>query len=125
MWGRMGLGRGLEEEHFVKLTASNTFCPMSDAPATILTMIAIEPKIRQLLHLLTWYNVFIVVPNFYIVIWLACDLFIDHRRKIPGPFLARITSLWELKKVVHGDLHKTMIKLHERYGKEYNPRNFT
>ncbi|KAL6150794.1 hypothetical protein ACJQWK_00361 [Exserohilum turcicum] len=82
-------------------------------------MNATEPKMRQFFELgrlLTLYNVFIVVPIVYVVVWLTYTLLLTRQRKIPGPFLAKITGLWEVKKVFDGDIHKTMIKLHERYG---------
>ncbi|EUC29979.1 hypothetical protein COCCADRAFT_29025 [Bipolaris zeicola 26-R-13] len=78
-----------------------------------------EPTIRQLFEhaqIRTLRNAFIIAPILYAAFYLIHTLFIPRQRKIPGPFLARITGLWELKKVVDGDLHKTMVKLHEQYG---------
>ncbi|EUC43354.1 hypothetical protein COCMIDRAFT_101081 [Bipolaris oryzae ATCC 44560] len=78
-----------------------------------------EPTIRQLLEraqILTLRNAFIIGPILYTAFCLIYALFLSRQRKIPGPFLARITGLWEMKKVMDGDIHKTMIKLHEKYG---------
>lgn len=38
-------------------------------------------------------------------------------RSIPGPFWARLTRFWYLKKVWRGDFEKTNIQLHAKYGK--------
>jgi hypothetical protein len=57
--GEKGFGRRFEEEHYIQLTVSYAFYSMSNTSATMLTMTAVEPKIRQLLergYLLTWYN---------------------------------------------------------------------
>jgi hypothetical protein len=37
-------------------------------------------------------------------------------RQIPGPFWARFTRLWYLRKVWKGDFQKTNIELHKKYG---------
>ena len=37
--------------------------------------------------------------------------------KIPGPFTARISRLWMAKHSWDGDMHRTMVDLHQRYGK--------
>ena len=35
---------------------------------------------------------------------------------IPGPLDARFSRLWMMKHSWQGDMHRTMIKLHEKYG---------
>ncbi|EMD95336.1 hypothetical protein COCC4DRAFT_44371 [Bipolaris maydis ATCC 48331] len=78
-----------------------------------------QPTIRQLFEhaeILTLRNALIIAPVLYILFRLIYALFLSPCRKIPGPFLARITGLWEAKKVVEGDSHKAIIKLHEQYG---------
>lgn len=92
----------------------------SNTQAVMLPTTTGEPTIRQLFEhaqILTLRNAFIIAPILYAAFYLIHTLFIPRQRKIPGPFLARITGLWELKKVVDGDLHKTMVKLHKQYGK--------
>jgi hypothetical protein len=39
---------------------------------------------------------------------------------IPGPFLASITPLWRLYRVLQGDWHMDIVKLHEKYGMGIN-----
>lgn len=41
----------------------------------------------------------------------------DPLRKVPGPFWARYTRLWEVYHVRKGNFHLLNIELHERYGK--------
>lgn len=52
----------------------------------------------------------------YLILWLVHALFISTLRKVPGPFLAKLTGLWEVKKVVTGNIHGIMIDLHKIYG---------
>lgn len=52
---------------------------------------------------------------FFILNWLRSVLF-DPLRKIPGPFLARFTRLWLLRKYSRGDFQKTNVELHKKYG---------
>ncbi|KAF2805108.1 cytochrome P450 [Mytilinidion resinicola] len=40
----------------------------------------------------------------------------DPLRDFPGPFLARWSPLWMIYHSQNGDMHRTMIDLHERYG---------
>ena len=37
-------------------------------------------------------------------------------KKVPGPFLARYTRLWELLSVVRGKLHRETVELHQKFG---------
>ncbi|KAH7161921.1 hypothetical protein EDB81DRAFT_643915, partial [Dactylonectria macrodidyma] len=37
-------------------------------------------------------------------------------RRIPGPFLARITELWRTTKYAKGNWHQDILKLHKTYG---------
>jgi hypothetical protein len=41
----------------------------------------------------------------------------DPLRKIPGPFWARYTRLWEVYHVRKGHFHSLNVELHEKYGK--------
>ncbi|KAJ4211202.1 hypothetical protein NW759_012682 [Fusarium solani] len=52
----------------------------------------------------------------YLILWLVHALFLSNLRKVPGPFLAKLTGLWEVKKVVTGNIHGIMIDLHKIYG---------
>ena len=40
----------------------------------------------------------------------------DPLRKVPGPFWARYTRLWEVYHVRKGNFHLLSIELHEKYG---------
>lgn len=42
--------------------------------------------------------------------------FTSPLRKVPGPFLARITNLWRLFDVYYGSAHLTQKYLHDMYG---------
>ena len=52
----------------------------------------------------------------YLTLWLVYALFLSNLRKVPGPFLAKLTGLWEVKKVVTGNIHGIMVELHKTYG---------
>lgn len=43
--------------------------------------------------------------------------FFSPLSRLPGPFWARLTPLWELKQVQNGLSHRTFVDLHEKYGK--------
>jgi hypothetical protein len=55
-----------------------------------------------------------------VAIWLMYALVVSlfsPLRKVPGPFWARFSRAWYLRKVWQGDFEKTNLKLHEKYGK--------
>lgn len=37
-------------------------------------------------------------------------------RDVPGPFIASFTRLWKLRQIYRGDMEKTNIALHRKYG---------
>ncbi|KAF2267775.1 cytochrome P450 [Lojkania enalia] len=47
---------------------------------------------------------------------LLLQLYSSTKQNIPGPFFARLTRLWYLKKVRQRNFHETNIKLHKKYG---------
>jgi hypothetical protein len=53
----------------------------------------------------------------YNLLWLIYTSLISSLRKIPGPFLARISRVWEIKEAATGNLHETIMHLHQRHGK--------
>lgn len=44
-------------------------------------------------------------------------VFTNPLRRVPGPFLARYTRLWEVYHVRQGNFHRLNIELHKKYGK--------
>ena len=55
---------------------------------------------------------------FFIVIsWFLASFLHDPLRTIPGPYAARFSRIWMVKHSWYGDMHRTMIMLHKRYGK--------
>jgi cytochrome P450 len=58
---------------------------------------------------------------------IALAVLHDPLRHIPGPFTARFTRLWYLYAQVRGDLEKTNIALHQKYGSivRYAPNKFS
>jgi hypothetical protein len=50
------------------------------------------------------------------LVYFVLPIIRDPRRNIPGPLLARFTRLWHLYAQFRGDLEKTNIALHEKYG---------
>lgn len=53
----------------------------------------------------------------YNLLWFIYTSLISSLGKIPGPFLARISRVWEMKEAATGNLHETIIHLHQRHGK--------
>ncbi|KAF5005010.1 hypothetical protein FDECE_8535 [Fusarium decemcellulare] len=52
----------------------------------------------------------------YNALWLIYTLFFSGLRKIPGPFLAKLSRLWEMKNVATGNIHEIIMDLHKRHG---------
>lgn len=52
---------------------------------------------------------------FYVILW-ATKLAWNPLKNIPGPTIARYTSLWYFCKIFGGDFHHENIKLHEKHG---------
>lgn len=52
-----------------------------------------------------------------ILLGLLSSFAFDPLRKIPGPLPARFSRLWMVKHSFQGDMHRTMIELHQKYGK--------
>jgi hypothetical protein len=42
-------------------------------------------------------------------------------RSVPGPFTASFTRLWKLRQMYKGDMEKTNIALHRKYGISKHP----
>lgn len=61
------------------------------------------------------FTIMVLIAAYHFVV-LIHELFLSPLRKIPGPFLARITRWWEYVKVAGGDSHRDYIRLHEKYG---------
>lgn len=54
----------------------------------------------------------------WIVSHAIYDLLFSPLRGIPGPFLARLSSLWEIDAIRRNGLNETYIRLHEKYGQQ-------
>ncbi|KAH7376903.1 cytochrome P450 [Plectosphaerella cucumerina] len=52
----------------------------------------------------------------YNAVFFVYQLFLSPLRRVPGPFLARITQWWEYVIVFRGKSHQDYIRLHEEYG---------
>jgi hypothetical protein len=52
----------------------------------------------------------------YIVLHATYVYFLSPLKEVPGPFLARLTRLWELREVTGGKSHQTYIDLHKKHG---------
>lgn len=54
-----------------------------------------------------------------VIIWAfytAGKAYLDPLRDIDGPFIARFTRLWHLKKIFEGKFELVNIELHRKYG---------
>ncbi|KAL7767155.1 hypothetical protein ACKLNR_001456 [Fusarium oxysporum f. sp. zingiberi] len=49
----------------------------------------------------------------YNLLWLIHTSFFSRLRKIPGPFLARISRVWEMRKTATGNIHEIIMDLHK------------
>ncbi|RKK19507.1 Pisatin demethylase [Fusarium oxysporum f. sp. cepae] len=52
----------------------------------------------------------------YNLLWLIYTSFFSSLRKIPGPFLARISRVWEMRKTATGNIHEIIVDLHKCHG---------
>ncbi|KAK8034834.1 hypothetical protein PG993_009829 [Apiospora rasikravindrae] len=52
----------------------------------------------------------------FILLFSLKRRFLSSIRNVPGPFFASFTGAWQLWKIIKGDGHVAMIKLHRRYG---------
>lgn len=62
--------------------------------------------------------IFIVVAvlgGLHVLYWIYTSITAPDR-KVPGPFLARLSKLWYLQKLRTGSFHHENIKLHQKYG---------
>jgi len=50
------------------------------------------------------------------VLYVIYQRFFHPLAKVPGPYWASITRLWMVKHSIDGDMHRTMIALHEKHG---------
>lgn len=64
---------------------------------------------KHLLYILTPVFLYWVLPLLY-------SLLFSPLRKVPGPFLARVTRLWEFHSLWKGHSNLDFIRLHEKYG---------
>lgn len=75
--------------------------------------IGILPYYRGELH---FTNVAIGIIVF-IVLYVIYIRFLSPLVKIPGPFWACISRLWIVRLSRKGNMHRVMLRLHEKYGK--------
>ncbi|VUC31300.1 unnamed protein product [Clonostachys rosea] len=61
------------------------------------------------------YLALVLVTSYYVVPLLQ-GLYVSRLWRIPGPFLARFTRLWEFVAVLRGNSHLEYIRLHNKYG---------
>jgi hypothetical protein len=64
-------------------------------------------------------------PSWVILLWTLAALtvlfsfsraLLSPLRKVPGPFLARLTDLWYLFKLYQGNFEVENLRLHDKYG---------
>ncbi|KAK4506313.1 hypothetical protein PRZ48_000043 [Zasmidium cellare] len=58
----------------------------------------------------------IAFVSFLGILRIFYALFISPHKDIPGPLLARFTRLWELRQMIRGDSHETIVNLHKEHG---------
>lgn len=69
----------------------------------------------DILHVVIGLAIALGLWNIYHAVY---NLFFSPLRKVPGPFLARFSSFWELNAIRRTDLNETYIRLHEKYGQK-------
>ena len=57
----------------------------------------------------------IAIPAYYLF-YAVYAVFLSPQKDIPGPFLSRVTRLWELAQIWGGNSHEKFVKLHEQHG---------
>lgn len=64
-------------------------------------------------------SLFVLVPSLFLVyyiLWIVYARTFHPLASIPGPFLASISRLWIVQRVLQGDMEHTQRALHARYG---------
>lgn len=49
---------------------------------------------------------------------LVWRYFLSPLRDVPGPFLAKLTRLWHIHRILKGDQNLALVALHDKYGME-------
>ncbi|OMP88268.1 Pisatin demethylase [Diplodia seriata] len=60
--------------------------------------------------------VFVGGPALAIFAYLVYQLYLSPLAKVPGPFAAKVSRLWITKHSWDGDMHRSMIELHNKHG---------
>ncbi|KAK0659902.1 Pisatin demethylase [Lasiodiplodia hormozganensis] len=60
--------------------------------------------------------VFVLGPALAIFAYVVYQLYLSPLAKIPGPFSAKLSRLWITKHSWDGDMHRTVIELHNKHG---------
>ena len=63
-------------------------------------------------HLGHWY----LLPISLAVSYVVYIRFFSPLAGVPGPFLASLSRMWLAQRSWKGDMHRTMMTLHEKYG---------
>jgi len=58
----------------------------------------------------------VLLATSYYLVPLLHSLLFSPLRRVPGPFLARVTRWWEYRMVLGGDSNQEYIRLHKKYG---------
>jgi hypothetical protein len=69
--------------------------------------------LRKCKQLTPWISLIIL---FFVLANRLRRIFTPGLRDIPGPYLARVTRLWNLANVASGKLHEKTITAHKTYG---------
>ncbi|KAL1866737.1 hypothetical protein Daus18300_006681 [Diaporthe australafricana] len=73
------------------------------------------PRYYELLSRLGWREA-VVLLVIGLVTNVIYNAYLHPLRKVPGPFLARITELWRTNKYASGQWHQDILELHRQYG---------
>ena len=71
-------------------------------------------------HIDIWKMFYLFLPLWLLlvtVIYVIYQRYFHPLARVPGPFLASLTPLWQVQQSRNGKLHQTMIALHQKYGK--------
>lgn len=64
------------------------------------------------------WSILVVVSVGVYLFYIIFSAVLSPSRSVPGPFLARLTRLWYVRRVRLGQFHDDNIALHRKYGKQ-------
>lgn len=76
---------------------------------------SLTTQVLEHLPRLCWHEAVLLLV-LALVTRVVYNVYFHPLRKVPGPFLAKVTELWRTNKYAQGRWHEDIVDLHEQYG---------